>query len=273
MSKATPSQRDHFAHVPKAAATVPKWVHYQPAIWLHRLHRHCVICQQADATAQKSQQGMICQHCHEQIITPVPPVKIALTATHLTQPANSSNDSGRTARHLRIYPISYYQYPVNFLIKNFKDSEQIQSLLALYALIGTLPKPEGCHAGNTVILPVPTTMSRIRHRGFNPVLILARYLAWHWQLPMCQAVARHDGTRHQRGLSRHERLDNTQMDFYLCQQIEQRQVIIFDDVVTTGATLSAVAKLVLSHYPSVRLLGVCVAHGTQDLSLTRADNP
>ena len=87
-------------------------------------------------------------------------------------------------------------------------------MLALYALIAHLPKPDYCHAGNTVILPIPTTQERMRQRGFDPVAILAKFF---WRgtgnYHFGRGVARHDGKRHQRGLTRHERLVNTQTDF------------------------------------------------------------
>lgn len=143
-------------------------------------------------------------------------------------------------------------------------------MLALYALLAKLPRPKGCTAQNTVIMPIPTTKSRIRERGFDPVLILAKFLAWHWQLPLWQGMARHDGMRHQRGLDREARLTNTQADFYLLAPVPARQVIIFDDVVTTGATMASAAKVLLDGAPKPNMIAVCLAHGSADFRLDRA---
>ncbi|SIR72665.1 comF family protein [Moraxella cuniculi DSM 21768] len=234
-----------------------QYVHYQMAVWLHRLHRHCSICGQRQSVAQ-----LICQHCMARIATKLAPESIPLDMVGDLDGRPSANQSDNVAATwLRVYPISYYQYPINFLIKKFKENEQLTALLALYGLIMTLPKPIGCHAKNTVILPIPTTTSRIRRRGFNPVLTLAKCLAKHWGLPIWQGVARHDDSQSQRGLDRKQRLNNT-MDFYLCQAIPACQVIIFDDVLTTGATMASVARLLRGQNDKVRLLGVCLAHGT-----------
>ena len=251
----------------------PYWVHHQAAIWLFRLHRRCVLCQLHHLDYQMGRMNFICADCQANIATQVSYFNIHLNIGK-DFPTNKDRLTAQQTpkrQHIRAYPVSYYQYPVNQLIKKFKDHENSQSLLALYALIAHLPKPDYCHAGNTVILPIPTTQERMRQRGFDPVAILAKFLAWHWQLPLWQGVARHDGKRHQRGLTRHERLVNTQTDFYLCQQIPNRQIIIFDDVITTGATVAAVANLLIRHRQDIRLIAICMAHGSADFGFDTHD--
>lgn len=237
-----------------------RWLHHHTALWLTRLHRTCVICAQKHPK-QSSMLDLICEHCQATITLLPPIVKIPLTT-------DASSDAQPS--HLRLFSVSYYQYPVNQLIQNFKDREELNALLALYALLGKLPKPIGCTAKNTVILPIPTTASRIRERGFNPVLILAKFLSWHWQLPLWQGVARRDGARHQRGLGRTERLTNIQSDFYLLEAVPTPQVIIFDDVVTTGSTVASAAQLLLHDAKKPRLIAVCLAHGSANFGLAQA---
>lgn len=238
---------------------VTRWLHHHTALWLARLQQGCIIC--AQPHQRSSMLDLICQHC-QSLITLLPPiVKIPLDPTVSSDAASS---------HVRLFSLSYYQYPLNHLIQNFKDHEDLQALLALYAVLAKLPKPVGCTAKDTVILPIPTTRSRIQQRGFNPVLILAKFLSWHWQLPLWQGLARRDGMRHQRGLNRSERLVNTQSDFYLIDAVPMRQVIIFDDVVTTGSTVASAAKLLLADSPQLRLIAVCLAHGRADFGLNRA---
>lgn len=222
---------------------------YLPSLWCAMWLRRCVICQQRHADLR-----LICQECQMQI-----PLRLAPRVIELVD---------ESPMLLRIYPISYYQYPINRIIHQFKENEDIQALLALIALIRTLPKPVSCNSSNTAIISIPTTQTRIRRRGFNPTDILARHLAYHWSLPLYKGVARRNGAQHQRGLNRQQRLDNMQSEFWVvdtkppCQQL-----IIFDDVVTTGATLTQMASCLKAKFPSVKLMAVCIAHGSIEFGL------
>ena len=183
----------------------PYWVHHQAAIWLFRLHRRCVLCQLHHLDYQISRMNFICSDCYENIATQVSHFNIHLNIgkDFPTNKDGSTAQQTTKRQHIRAYPISYYQYPVNQLIKKFKDHE--------------------------------------------------------------------NGKRHQRGLTRHERLVNTQTDFYLCQQIPNRQIIVFDDVITTGATVAAVANLLIQSRHDIRLIAICMAHGSADFGFDAHD--
>ncbi len=227
----------------------PKLPPYLPSLWCAMWLRRCVICQQRHAYFR-----LICQVCQMQI-----PLRLAPRVIEV---------AGEPSLRLRLYPMSYYQYPINRIIHQFKENEDIQALLALIALIRTLPKPVGCHATNTAIVSIPTTQTRIRRRGFNPTDILARHLAHHWSLPLYYGVARRDGARQQRGLNRQQRLNNMQSEFWVSDaKLPCQQLIIFDDVVTTGATLTQMASCLKAEFPSVKLMAVCLAHGSIEFGL------
>lgn len=235
-----------------AKAPVPKriyFVPYQTARWLHRLHGRCAVCGLA------RHQGVICQACQSVIPQRVPARQLTLD-TAMT-----------TTRTVRLYPVSYYQYPVNRLITRLKDHEDVVALMALGELLRTMPKPSVCHADNTVIIPVPTTASRIRQRGFDPVLLLAKHLAHQWQLPIWQGLIRHGGKVHQRGLDKQARMANIQGDFEMIGRVQATYAIIFDDVATTGTTMQAIAKAVLAKQPTLKLMAICMAHGSPMMGL------
>lgn len=223
------------------------WFCCPPSMWAIRatkLHQSCVLCWHLLADGDE----ILCQTCL-QSVPKRPPVAI-LTAEQMPMA-------------LRLYAASYYQYPVNRLLLQLKDHQSGEALLALVRLLKTLPKPKQCNADNTVIIPTPTTVTRLKNRGHNPVLTLAKHLSSHWHLPIWQGLVRHDDEQHQRGLGKHERLQNTQHKFRLQSPLPCRQVILFDDVATTGATLQAMAAAILANNPNVRILAVCVAHGSQ----------
>lgn len=150
---------------------------------------------------------------------------------------------------LTIQAASYYDYPIREAIRAFKHSEDMTRLPLLVHMLRQLPRPKGCHAGNSIILPMPTTDNRLRKRGFDPVTILSIYLSKHWQIPLWHGVERQDDTISQQGLSRSERLTNLNEAFVLTQTPPVRRLLLFDDVATTGSSLQALARAVTQATP------------------------
>ena len=93
------------------------------------------------------------------------------------------------------------------------------------------------------VLPVPLATGRLRERGFNQALQLARQLAPQKVQP--RMLLRLHATLPQHTLARVQRLRNLDGAFSvdpLCHQaLAGRRVVMVDDVMTTGATLRAAA--------------------------------
>lgn len=104
-------------------------------------------------------------------------------------------------------------------------------------LISSLP-------GEAIIVPVPTAAGRVRQRGYDQAKLLARELSGQTRLPYRNCLAR-SGQTHQHGLPRRERLTQLETAFHASKAsaIRKARVILVDDVVMTGATLEAVAKV------------------------------
>ncbi|UNU73744.1 ComF family protein [Moraxella nasovis] len=240
---------------PYPLAVLPrKWV-MQHGRQLSFLACRCVLCRQVMIRQSLLSQlydpccAFLCETCHNLTTWQVPMAKIP-----------TSN------RKLPLFAASFYQYPINHALNAFKDKEHLPSFLMLIHALNLLPKPEGASRHNTVIIPVPTTNQRLKHRGFNPTLALARYLSYHWKIPVWQGVVRIDDASHQRGLDRDKRLKNIKNAFYVSKVLSVKQAVLFDDVVTTGATLSAMASALWQTDPDLKMLAVCVAHGRDGFS-------
>lgn len=96
-----------------------------------------------------------------------------------------------------------------------------------------------------LIVPVPLHRRRERERGFNQSAILASALASQLGAPIVSALARPRATLPQAELDRARRLGNVAGAF-VCDDgtaITGRAVLLVDDVVTTGATLAACARV------------------------------
>jgi ComF family protein len=115
-------------------------------------------------------------------------------------------------------------------------------------LVRVVPAPP---AGATLV-PVPLGLRRLRARGYNQSLELARALARCWQLPVRENLLRRTReTRTQTALTPTARLANVAGAFQLriddCRlrignRDSQPAIVLVDDVFTTGATLAEAAR-------------------------------
>jgi ComF family protein len=102
-------------------------------------------------------------------------------------------------------------------------------------------------AGGDVLVPVPASADRIRERGYDQAVLIARVAGRHLQLPVAEAVRRAHDTTAQFDLDRTNRGANVRdaFDVIAADQIRGRWVILVDDIVTTGSTLAACAEALL----------------------------
>jgi competence protein ComFC len=116
-----------------------------------------------------------------------------------------------------------------------------------------------------LIVPVPLHYKRQKERGFNQAYLLAKQMEWLLRpnSKLTNALVRNKNTKKQSKLSRADRLNNLTGAFSLKQkqQIDGRQVILIDDVCTTGSTLNECAK-VLKKAGAKSVRGFVLARGT-----------
>lgn len=106
---------------------------------------------------------------------------------------------------------------------------------------------------STLIVPVPTAPHRVRRRGFDQAVVLAKHFAKARGLAYVELLRR-VSSADQIGKRRSERIKQMQYSFALKSGIKSSHgssVVLVDDVLTTGATLESAARL---------LRGAGVAH-------------
>lgn len=99
-----------------------------------------------------------------------------------------------------------------------------------------------------MIVPVPLHRLKQSEREFNQAERLARRLSAATQIPLhTRLLQRIEPTRTQTQLSREQRAGNVRRAFAVRQAgpLKQRSVVVVDDVLTTGTTSSACAKVLL----------------------------
>jgi ComF family protein len=110
-----------------------------------------------------------------------------------------------------------------------------------------------------VVIPVPLHPKRLKHRGFNQALEIARSLAYYIDTPFqAGGVWRVRDTRPQTELPYEERAKNARGAFACALDLSGKTVAVLDDVMTTGATLNELARI-LKQAGARRIENVVVA--------------
>jgi ComF family protein len=125
----------------------------------------------------------------------------------------------------------------------------------------------GCGDALPLIVPVPLHRSKRSERGFNQAELIARAAVKHLPLPIEVAtgvLVRQRATISQVGLSREERIANMSDAFRVRdrRRVHGRTLIVVDDVMTTGTTLSECAR-VLKQAGAERVWAATVARAFQ----------
>ena len=94
-----------------------------------------------------------------------------------------------------------------------------------------------------VLIPVPLHYQRLRQRGYNQALELARPIAKMLGIPIdIRSCRRRKVTKEQSGLQAKQRKSNVRDAFEVTGDLRNRSIAIIDDVMTTGSTVNELAK-------------------------------
>lgn len=99
-----------------------------------------------------------------------------------------------------------------------------------------------------LIIPVPLHPKRLRERGFNQALSLARLLSKKYDIPIdSHTLRRRKTTKPQVGLSEKDRKDNVKRAFSLLNRnkIVDKYILLVDDVYTSGNTVDECSKVLI----------------------------
>ena len=190
----------------------------------------------------------LCQYCQQQL----PFNQRVCLRCALPLPAASPVTAlcGRCQKKSPAFDCSFslfrYEQPVVWLIQQLKFNQRLShtrllgELMAQHvvqSLAARALKPQ-------CILPVPLHNKRLRQRGFNQSIELARPVAKQTGLPLLLGhVERTRPTQAQTGLDARQRRKNIRGAFKLRRPILYDHVAILDDVVTTGSTVNELARV------------------------------
>ncbi len=139
-----------------------------------------------------------------------------------------------------------YAQPLEWMIRQFKFNAKLSfGPLLSELMLQHLPEQLVSVDKPDVIIPMPLHRKREQQRGFNQSELLARPLARRLGILLdtrCCTRQRH--TEHQTGKSAQQRRQNIRGAFSFS-DAAYRHVVIFDDVMTTGASVSELSRTLL----------------------------
>jgi ComF family protein len=121
--------------------------------------------------------------------------------------------------------------PMAVAIHRFKEQGREDVGRALAEML------RGGNVSGSYVVPMPGDPRRTRRRGLNPPWLLAAYLGRrrHWaRRPLARPP--------QRSLRRADRWNNVHDGFEVSGSVRGRDILVVDDVVTTGATACSLAR-------------------------------
>jgi len=129
-------------------------------------------------------------------------------------------------------------------IHQFKYKSNLSVGEILASFMADFPFPDIDFNDYSLIIPVPLHVKRLRDRGFNQSLILARALGEKKKIPVdFSLLKRHKFTLTQKGSNKKERKENVRGVFHVADtdKLYGKNIILVDDVYTTGATVNECA--------------------------------
>ena len=201
------------------------------------LPAHCLLCDQA---------GMgdidLCDACWREL--PSNSLACSCCALPMAAPAPACGFclKSKPAFTKTVAPMQY-QGAISTLVPRFKFHQDLAAGRLLAELFcrntSDFDRPD-------VLVPVPLHSTRLRKRGFDQALELAKMIAKHKALPLrSDLLTRARNTAAQSYLDASQRRHNLKNAFVASKRAMPGHVALIDDVMTTGATVHECAKVLL----------------------------
>lgn len=231
------------------------WVRAAAALGGRLFAGTCYLC-------RGESRGMLCGQCNADL-----PKLARPRCPQCALPSPAGAICGRCLRETPAFDattaVFAYAFPVDILVQGLKfRGELALAPLLADALHAELAERQADPV--ELLVPVPLHELRLRERGYNQSMEIARALAG---LTGIRAAAdlcvRVRNTAAQLELPWKERLDNVRDAFSCRRAVEGKRIAVVDDVMTTGATLNEVAAT-LKKFGAVRVVNWVVARTPMD---------
>ncbi len=187
-----------------------------------------------------AENNTLCESCQQDIFAPLAPVCVFCQKP--TVDWRVCTVCSKTVGLKSVWVAADYGSTVAELIKKYKFDRLKSAYKPLARALDTLlPYLEE----DVLIVPLPTVPARVRQRGYDQSVLLAKELARIRRLEFGQALRRHTGSR-QVGVGRRQRQAQARLAYLPTTiLVKGRRIWLVDDICTTGASLNAAARVLL----------------------------
>ena len=149
------------------------------------------------------------------------------------------------------HAVFLYAYPIDTMIQRYKYGSTLSLSLTLGQLMGEKIGATNNYDAIDLIIPMPMHPARLKERGFNQALEIAKVLDSYLNKTSkshntskldYKCVIRQTLTPPQASLPLKDRVKNIKGAFKINQDLTGKRIAIVDDVMTTGASLNELAK-------------------------------
>ena len=212
----------------------------------------CATCQKFlwKSRARKDQEQLLfCQPCFDgfsEITSPLCPVCGRPFASEVEEDHLCENCLRKRPFYDTVRAPYLYEGGIMEAIHQFKYAGKSHLANSLGPLLASFARGWLDRADGRLMIPVPLHPKRLRERGFNQSLLLARYAAPHLGTELdFLSLRRIRYTQPQTGLKSEERRKNVHKAFEITDKkaVKGRTILLVDDVTTTGNTLNECARV------------------------------
>lgn len=153
-----------------------------------------------------------------------------------------------------LYAFSYERH-FSLLLAAYKYGDRIElykylAKILAYTYVGSMSECSGVGKAIDLVIPMPSSVWRVMKRKFHHVGLLAYYFSLLLELPCDPNILlKKHNTKAQASLKLKERLQNVKGSFRVSKdkisKLQGKEVLLIDDVVTTGSTISEAVNTLL----------------------------
>lgn len=206
-------------------------------VWQGLLPNNCLLC------AGLAGDALLCPDCQNDL--PALPAKQCPCCGEQTTHGERCGACLKQASHFAgVYALYRYAFPLDRLIQALKYQHRLPLAAWFGSQLAELV-PAGEHDR---IIPLPLHPSRLRERGFNQAMEIARTLGRCLNLPVDHdSLQRCRATPPQAALPLKERHGNVRGAFACGNDLSGCRILLVDDVLTSGATADECARVLALH--------------------------
>lgn len=193
----------------------------------------CLLC------GARATESLVCHHCETDL-----PWHEGPQCPICALPTGTGNICGNCLKTTPAFDATHavleYRFPINAVLQRYKYS----GFLAAAHLMGNLlTRKLGDGPLPDFIVPMPLHPDRLKERGFNQAVEIGRIVGKRLNVPLAASLARRTRpTSPQANLPLKERRRNVRGVFAFEERIDGKRIALLDDVMTTGASLDALAQ-------------------------------